>query len=62
MNYDIWGSWFPTVGPNALLNDTCASSANQQGSAVSAVKAWTDAGMPANEIVLGVASYGHSSH
>ncbi|KAG1827821.1 chitinase [Suillus variegatus] len=31
-----------------------------KGSAVSAVKAWTDAGMPANQIVLGVASYGHS--
>ncbi|KAG1744073.1 glycoside hydrolase family 18 protein [Suillus paluster] len=60
MNYDVWGSWFPTVGPNAPLNDTCASSANQQGSAVSSVKAWTDAGMPANQIVLGVASYGHS--
>ncbi|KAG1848151.1 glycoside hydrolase family 18 protein [Suillus tomentosus] len=60
MNYDVWGSWFPTVGPNAPLNDSCAASANQQGSAVSAVKAWTDAGMPANQIVLGVAAYGHS--
>ncbi|KAG1901910.1 glycoside hydrolase family 18 protein [Suillus fuscotomentosus] len=60
MNYDVWGSWFPTVGPNAPLNDSCAASANQQGSAVSAVKTWTDAGMPANQIVLGVAAYGHS--
>jgi GH18 family chitinase len=60
MDYDVWGSWFSTVGPNSPLNDTCAASANQQGSAVSAVKAWTDAGMPANQIVLGVASYGHS--
>ncbi|KAG1736822.1 glycoside hydrolase family 18 protein [Suillus lakei] len=49
-----------SVGPNAPLNDTCASSANQQGSAVSAIKAWTAAGMPVNQIVLGVASYGHS--
>ncbi|KAG9316849.1 glycoside hydrolase superfamily [Chiua virens] len=60
MNYDIWGSWFPNVGPNAPLKDACAASADQQGSAVSAVKAWTAAGMPVDKIVLGVASYGHS--
>ena len=48
------------VGPNAPLNDTCAPAADQQGSAVSAVAAWTAAGMPAHKIVLGVASYGHS--
>ena len=60
MNYDVWGSWSPTVGPNSPLNDTCAAAADQQGSAVSAVKAWTAAGMPAHQIVLGVASYGHS--
>ncbi|TFK54573.1 glycoside hydrolase family 18 protein [Heliocybe sulcata] len=60
MDYDVWGSWSDGVGPNAPLNDTCASPADQQGSAVSAVKAWTAAGMPANQIVLAVASYGHS--
>lgn len=60
MNYDIWGSWSSAVGPNAPLNDTCASEDNQQGSAVSAVAAWTAAGFPASQIVLGVASYGHS--
>ncbi|KAI0747107.1 glycoside hydrolase [Daedaleopsis nitida] len=58
MNYDVWGSWSSTVGPNAPLNDTCAS--DQEGSAVSAVKAWTSSGFPANQLVLGVASYGHS--
>jgi len=42
------------------MNETCAASANQQGAAVSGVKAWNDAGMPLNKIVLGVASYGHS--
>ncbi|OJT02630.1 Chitinase A1 [Trametes pubescens] len=62
MNYDIWGSWSTGVGPNAPLNDTCAAPAQQQGSAVSAVKAWSDAGMPMNQIVLGVAAYGHSFH
>ncbi|KAG2364062.1 glycoside hydrolase family 18 protein [Suillus spraguei] len=60
MNYDVWGSWFSTVGPNAPLDDTCAVPANRQGSAVSAVKVWTDAGMPVDQIVLGVASYGYS--
>ncbi|OCH93947.1 glycoside hydrolase [Obba rivulosa] len=60
MNYDVWGSWSTSVGPNAPLNDTCASGADQQGSAVSGVKAWTDAEFPAHQIVLGVASYGHS--
>ncbi|KAI0929854.1 hypothetical protein AcV5_006707 [Taiwanofungus camphoratus] len=62
MNYDVWGSWDKTVGPNAPLNDTCAVPADQQGSAVSAVAAWTAAGMPSHQIVLGVASYGHSFH
>lgn len=60
MNYDVWGSWSASVGPNSPLNDTCAASADQQGSAVSAVAAWTAAGMPSHQIVLGVASYGHS--
>ncbi|OCH91678.1 glycoside hydrolase [Obba rivulosa] len=62
MNYDVWGSWSTSVGPNSPLNDTCAPAADQQGSAVSAVKAWTAAGIPSHQIVLGVASYGHSFH
>ena len=53
MNYDVWGSWSTAVGPNAPINDTCAPPADQQGSAVSAIKAWTTAGMPASQIVLG---------
>jgi len=61
MNYDIWGSWSNTAGPNAPLNDSCvAKPAQAAGSAVSAVAAWTKAGFPAHQIVLGVASYGHS--
>ena len=60
MNYDIWGSWSSAVGPNSPLNDTCASPDNQQGSAVSGVAQWHAAGIPLNQIVLGVASYGHS--
>lgn len=60
MNYDVYGTFSSVTGPNSPLNDTCASSSDQQGSAVSAVAAWTDAGFPASKIVLGVAAYGHS--
>jgi chitinase len=60
MDYDVWGSWSTGVGPNAPLDDSCASSSEQQGSAASAVKAWSNAGMPVDQIVLGVPSYGHS--
>ncbi|KAF8992509.1 glycoside hydrolase superfamily [Cyathus striatus] len=60
MNYDVYGSWSPVVGPNAPLDDTCASEELQAGSAVSAVRQWAEAGMPYDKIVLGVASYGRS--
>lgn len=61
MNYDIWGSWSPTAGPNAPLNDTCLTDAAQKvGSAVSAIETWTKAGFPADQLVLAVGSYGHS--
>jgi chitinase len=61
MVYDIFGTDDPRgVGPNAPLNDTCASSSMRAGSAVSAVAAWTGAAFPARQIALGVASYGHS--
>ncbi|EIW77028.1 glycoside hydrolase family 18 protein [Coniophora puteana RWD-64-598 SS2] len=61
MNYDVYGpGWSSVVGPNSPLNDTCMpSNATQAGSAVSAVAAWSQAGFPANQIVLGVPSYGH---
>ena len=60
MNYDIWGPWSATVGPNAPLNDTCASTPNQAGSAVFAVTKWHATGFLLGQIVLGVPSYGHS--
>jgi chitinase len=60
MNYDIWGPWSPTVGPNTPLNDICAATQNQAGSAVSAVQKWHAAGFALDQLVLGVASYGHS--
>lgn len=58
MNYDVYGSFSATAGPNAPLDDSCATTAS--GSATSGVKAWTAAGFPASQIVLGVAAYGHS--
>ncbi|KAJ7816130.1 glycoside hydrolase superfamily [Mycena olivaceomarginata] len=60
MSYNIWGAWSTAVGPNAPLDDTCELPVNQQGSAVSAVAVWTEAGFPADQITLGVASYGRS--
>ena len=60
MNYDVWGSFSATVGPNAPLNDTCAPT--HDGSAVSAVMAWNMAGFPRGKMILGVPSYGHSFH
>ena len=61
MNYDTWGLWSPTVGPNAPLDDSCeAATAHRAGSATSAVNAWKKAGMPSDRIVLGIAAYGHS--
>jgi chitinase len=59
MDYDIWGSWSAAgVGPNAPLADSC--SPYRDGSAVSAINAWTAAQFPTNKILLGVPSYGHS--
>ncbi|KAK7062037.1 chitinase [Favolaschia claudopus] len=60
MNYDINGPWSSAVGPNAPLKDSCAPSSMQAGSAEDAVNAWNAAGMPLDQIVLGVAAYGHS--
>jgi len=48
MNYDVWGSWSPTAGPNAPLYDSCAPV--QGGSAQSAVTAWTAAKFPAKQV------------
>jgi len=45
-----------------VKTDSCAPASDQDGSAISAVKAWSTAGFPSNHIILGVASYGHSFH
>src|ERR1700677_5081843 len=60
MNYDDWGSLSSAVGPNSPLNDSCAPPTEQHGSAISAVNAWSKAGFPVSQIMLGVPTYGHS--
>ncbi|KAI0733000.1 glycoside hydrolase superfamily [Fomitopsis betulina] len=60
MNYDVWGS-SPTPGPNAPLSDGCHNSTQPASNAVAAVRAWTEAGFPADQLVLGVPAYGYLS-
>ncbi|TYJ53260.1 hypothetical protein B9479_006128 [Cryptococcus floricola] len=58
MNYDVWGS-STTPGPNAPLSDGCSNSTQPLANAYAAVSSWTSAGMPANQITLGVPAYGY---
>lgn len=58
MNYDVWGS-SSTPGPNAPLSDGCGNSTQPLANAYAAVSSWTSAGMPANQITLGVPAYGY---
>uniref|UniRef100_A0A8H7Y893 GH18 domain-containing protein n=1 Tax=Psilocybe cubensis TaxID=181762 RepID=A0A8H7Y893_PSICU len=60
MNYDVKSNASVGAGPSSPLDDSCAPVGARFGSAVSAVKDWTSAGMPAHQIVLGVPAYGHS--
>ena len=49
MNYDNYGDWTETTGPNAPMDKSCSES--QEGSsAIAAVKAWTEAGFPASQV------------
>lgn len=58
MNYDIYGAWASTAGPNAPLDSAC-DARNIMGSGKMGVQAWLDAGVPADKLVLGLAAYGH---
>lgn len=60
MNYDTKTTPSTGAGPNAPLDDSCAPSGAQFGSANSSVNLWTAAGIPANQLALGVPAYGHS--
>jgi chitinase len=58
MNYDIYGAWASTAGPNAPLDSAC-DKRNIMGSGKMGMQAWLDAGVPANKLVLGLPAYGH---
>jgi len=58
MIYDVWGGWSSTTGPNGPMNDSCAASQNQQGSAVSAIRSWEDSGFPRCKMTFGIPFYG----
>lgn len=60
MNYDVRSNPSIGAGSSSPLDDSCAPPEASFGSAMSAVKMWTAAGMPADQIVLGVPAYGHS--
>ncbi|KAG2226780.1 hypothetical protein INT45_005745 [Circinella minor] len=58
MGYDVNGNWNEKVGPNAPLYFKDQSDGIDSVSADSAVKAWIDAGIPADQLYLGVPFYG----
>ncbi|KAG8163849.1 hypothetical protein KVR01_005767 [Diaporthe batatas] len=58
MNYDLYGAWASTAGPNAPLDSAC-DTRNVMGSGKMGVQAWIDAGVPANKLTLGLPAYGH---
>ncbi|THU97586.1 glycoside hydrolase family 18 protein [Dendrothele bispora CBS 962.96] len=61
MNYDVWGA-SANPGPNAPLGDLCGTSSQPTASARAALKQWTDAGCPANKLLLGLPLYGYVSN
>ncbi|TNY19076.1 glycoside hydrolase [Rhodotorula diobovata] len=60
MNYDVWGA-SSTPGPNAPLRDDCSGSLQPNANMQSAIDTWTDAGMPASKILMGIPAYGYVS-
>lgn len=54
------GSWSATTGPNAPFNNGPVGSADQF-SFTQSIDAWTNAGFPADKLVLGTAFYGRSA-
>ncbi|KAM0544353.1 hypothetical protein ACHAPJ_011889 [Fusarium lateritium] len=58
MNYDLYGAWSATAGPNAPLSRSC-DSRNDQGAGDEAIAKWVAAGIPASQLLLAVPAYGH---
>ena len=59
--YDVNGIWNEEAGPNAPLYYKDQADGIDSTSGDSAVKAWTAAGIPADQLVLGVPFYGRIS-
>ncbi|KAI9248855.1 glycoside hydrolase superfamily [Phascolomyces articulosus] len=58
MGYDVNGNWNEDAGPNAPLYYDGQSDGIDTVSADSAVKAWSAAGIPSDQLYLGVPFYG----
>ncbi|KAH6984513.1 glycoside hydrolase superfamily [Ilyonectria sp. MPI-CAGE-AT-0026] len=58
MNYDLYGAWSSTGGPNAPLSRAC-DSRNNQGAADEGIAKWLATGIPSSQIVLAVPAYAH---
>lgn len=50
MNYDMFGAWSTTAGPNSPVNDTCAPPSDQEGSAAAGISNWVNAGFPPSQV------------
>lgn len=60
MNYDTWSA-SANPGPNAPLFDGCKNSSQPESSALASFGAWTSAGIPPSQLVLGLPAYGYVS-
>ena len=64
MNYDYYPPSAPGVtqiGPNSPLDESCMPrGALVMGSATKAIQAWSNAGIPKGQLLLGIPAYGHS--
>ncbi|EGG06430.1 family 18 glycoside hydrolase [Melampsora larici-populina 98AG31] len=58
MNYD-YDDVSETPGPNSPFSNACGDASQPSGNMVSAINAWTDAGFPADKILMGLPAYGY---
>ncbi|KAH9813560.1 family 18 glycoside hydrolase [Melampsora americana] len=58
MNYD-YTDVSDTPGPNSPFSNACGDATQPSDNMVSAISAWTDAGFPADKILMGLPAYGY---